>query len=142
MSVPGHLKRGGNRHVFSIDAAQAEGRFAVEPADTMTPERLFLRAWALTLLDEVLNKLHGEYESDGRGRCFERLKHVLTVGADAVPYRLIAADLGMTEGAVQAAVHRLRHRYGTVLRQEIAATVAQPADVEDEIRALFTALGP
>ncbi len=62
------IKRGGNRHFFSIDAAQAEGRFAVEPADSMSPERLFLRAWALTLLDEVLNKLHAEYESNGRGR--------------------------------------------------------------------------
>ena len=136
------LKRGGDRHFLSIDAVEAEGRFAVEPADTLTPERLFLRAWALALLDEVLNKLHDEYESDGRGAVFDRLKHVLTIGADSVPYRLIAADLSMTEGAVQAAVFRLRRRYGAVLRQEIAATVSQPADVEDEIRALFAALGP
>lgn len=135
------LKRGGNRHFFSIDAAQAEGRFAVEPADSMTPERLFLRAWALTLLDEVLNKLYAEYQNDGRGALFDRLKHVLTVGADTVSYRTIAGNLGMTEGAVQAAVHRLRRRYGTILRQEIVATVSQTADVEDEIRALFTALG-
>jgi RNA polymerase sigma-70 factor (ECF subfamily) len=136
------LKRGGNRHFFSIDAAQAEGRFAVEPADSMTPERLFLRAWALTLLDEVLNKLQAEYESDGRGALFDRLKYVLTVGANTVPYRSLAVGLGMTEGAVQAAVHRLRRRYGTILRQEIASTVSQTADVEEEIRELFAALGP
>ena len=66
----------------------------------------------------------------------------MTAGTDTVPYRSIAAALGMTEGAVQAAAHRLRRRYGTILRQAIAATVAQPGDVEDEIRALFAALGP
>jgi RNA polymerase sigma-70 factor (ECF subfamily) len=135
-------KRGGDRQFLSIDAAAAEGRFAAEPVDDMTSERRYLRAWALTLLDEVLDKLEAEYQRTDRGPIFDRLKHLLTIGADPVQYRSIADELGMTEGAVQTAAHRLRRRYATVLRQEIAATVSHPEDVEDEIRALFAALGP
>ena len=135
-------KRGGGRVVVSIDAADAEGRFGREPAHDLTPERLFERAWALTLLDGVLDRLSAEYHRGGRGAVFDRLKVVLTDGPGAVPYAAVAADLGMTEGAVQVAAHRLRRRYGALLRQQIAATVGDPAEVEDEIRALFSAVGP
>jgi RNA polymerase sigma-70 factor (ECF subfamily) len=135
-------KRGGGRRVLSIDADEAEGRFRHEPADDLTPERLYERAWATTLLDGVLARLRGEYERDGRDPIFQRLKEVLTVGADSVPYAVIAADLGMTEGAIQVAVYRLRRRYAALLRQEITATVADSADVEHEIRDLFSALAP
>jgi RNA polymerase sigma-70 factor (ECF subfamily) len=134
------LKRGGHRQFLTIDAARAEQRYAFEPASTLTPEQIFFRAWALTLLDEVLTKLRAEYEKDGRGAIFDRLKGVLTAEPDATPYATIAAELGMTEGAIQVAVHRLRRRYGAVLRREIAATVADPSEVDDEIHALFTAL--
>jgi RNA polymerase sigma-70 factor (ECF subfamily) len=135
-------KRGGGLPALSIEARDAEGRFLDEPADTLTPERLFARAWAVTLLDRVLGLLREEAGRGGRGEAFERLKPVLTDGPGAVRYAEIAAALGTTEGAVQAAVHRLRRRYGALLREQIAATVRDPADVEDEVRALFAALGP
>jgi RNA polymerase sigma-70 factor (ECF subfamily) len=134
-------KRGGNRPIVSIDAAEADERYAREPGHDLTPERLYQRAWALTLLEAVLARLRAEYERGGRGAVFQRLKEVLSDGPDSVPYAVIAAELGMTEGAVQVGVHRLRRRYGALLREEIANTVADPAEVEDEIRELFAALG-
>ena len=136
------LKRGGHRPIVSIDAAEADGRYLREPGHDLTPERLYQRAWALTLLEAVLARLRAEYERGGRGVVFQRLKDVLTSGPDAVPYSAIAAELGMTEGAVQVGVHRLRRRYGALLREEIATTVAEPTEVEDEIRELFAALAP
>jgi RNA polymerase sigma-70 factor (ECF subfamily) len=91
----------------------------------------------------VLDQLAAEYADSGRGALFERLQVVLTPGSHLGPYAALAADLGMTEGAVQVAVHRLRRRYRVILREQIAATLDDPtdADVEDEIRALFAALG-
>lgn len=135
-------KRGGNRQIISIDAVEANERYLREPGHNLTPEHLFQRAWALTLLQAVLTRLSVEYEQKGSGELFGRLKEVLIIGPDSAPYAKIATDLGMTEGAIQVAVHRLRRRYGVLLREEIAATVAQPDDVEDEIRELFDALGP
>jgi RNA polymerase sigma-70 factor (ECF subfamily) len=135
-------KRGGGRVLVSIDAAAAEGRFRGEPAHGTTPERLFERAWAVTVLDGVLSRLRAEYARNGTSAVFECLKPVLTDGPAALSYAMIAARLGTTEGAVQVAVHRLRRRYGILLRRQIATTVRDPAEVEDEIRALLAALGP
>jgi RNA polymerase sigma-70 factor (ECF subfamily) len=135
------LKRGGDRRIVSIDAGEADARYAREPGHDLTPERLYLRAWAVTLLDVVLARLREEYEQSGRGAVFLRLKEALTGGPEALPYATIAAELDTTEGAIQAAVYRLRRRHGALLREEIAATVARPDDVEDEIRDLFAALG-
>jgi RNA polymerase sigma factor (sigma-70 family) len=135
------LKRGGDRRIVSIDGGEADRRYRHEPGHEFTPEHLFRRAWAVTLLDVVLARLRGEYEDSGRGEMFHRLKDGLSAGTESVPYARIAADLGMSEGAIQVAVHRLRKRYGRLLREEIAATVAEPADIEDEIRDLFDALG-
>jgi RNA polymerase sigma-70 factor (ECF subfamily) len=134
-------KRGGGRAAVSIDVRDAEGRFLREPADHLTPEQLFERAWAVALLERVLAALGDEYERGGRGEVFERLRFVLTGGGKAVPYAEVAAALGTTEGTVQVAAHSLRRRYGELLRGQIAATVSDPADVEDEIRSLFAALG-
>jgi RNA polymerase sigma-70 factor (ECF subfamily) len=135
-------KRGGGRRPVSIDARDAEGRFLREPADDLTPERLFERAWAMTLLERVVGRLREEYEAAGRAAAFDRLKPVLVGGEAEIPYARIAAELGTTENAVQAAVYRLRRRYAALLREQIAATVTDPAQVEDEIRDLFTALAP
>jgi DNA-directed RNA polymerase specialized sigma24 family protein len=137
------LKRGAGITPVSIDAQEAEGRYRFEPADRLTPDRLFDRAWALTLLDEVLGLLAREYVGSGRAGLFERLKVVLTDGPRAVPYATVAAQLGMTEVAVQSAVQRLRRRYRDLLRERIAATLEDPSPsgVEDEIRDLFSALG-
>jgi RNA polymerase sigma-70 factor (ECF subfamily) len=136
-------KRGGDRAMIHFEALDAEDRYRREMADELTPERQFDRAWALTLLDRVLDQLATEYADSGRGALFERLQGVLTRGSLRSPYAALGAQLGMTEGAVQVAVHRLRRRYRAILREQIAATLDDPtdADVEDEIRALFAALG-
>ena len=135
-------KRGGGRSSLSIDARDAEGRYLLEPADDLAPDRLFDRAWALTLLGRALDRLAADYAAAGRGAVFERLQGVLT-GAGKVPYARVATDLGLTEAAVQQAASRLRRRYREALRDEIAATLDDPSDeaVEAEIRDLFDALG-
>jgi RNA polymerase sigma-70 factor (ECF subfamily) len=134
-------KRGGGKCQLSIDARDAEGRYLREPADHLTPEALFVRRWALALLEGVLDDLRGEYTGAGKSDVFDALKATLTGDPRSAPYAAIAGRLGMTEGAVQVAVHRLRQRYRAALRARIAATVANPADVEEEIRDLFAALG-
>jgi RNA polymerase sigma factor (sigma-70 family) len=133
-------KRGGDRTFVPLDSAAAQGRWDREPTHAETPERLFERRWALALLEQVLGRLRAEYELAGRGRLFDHLKGRLT-GDRATDYATVAADLGLSGGAVKVAVHRLRKRYGELLRDEIAQTVGDPALVEDEIRALFAALG-
>jgi RNA polymerase sigma-70 factor (ECF subfamily) len=135
------LKRGGGRVIVPMGRDEAEGRYASEPAHELTPERIFDRTWALTLLGRVLEQLGEEYSAGGQSVTFEALSPVLTDGPRAVSYATLAARLGTTEGAVRVSVHRLRRRYGDRLRAEIAATVDDPAEVDDEIRALFDALG-
>jgi RNA polymerase sigma-70 factor (ECF subfamily) len=135
-------KRGGGRVTLRIEALDAEDRYHREVADELTPERQFDRNWALTLLERVLDQLAAEYADSGRDLLFERLQVVLTRDSSLTPYAVLAAQLGMTEGAIQVAVHRLRRRYRAILREQIAATLNAPtdADVEDEVRALFNAL--
>ncbi len=135
------LKRGGGHKLVSLDALAAETRYSREPADNITPERLFEQRWALTLLDHVLARLGEEYEATGKWGVFEQLKGCLTGGRDVPSYAGLAGRLGLTEGAFKVAVHRLRRRYREVLREEIARTVADPAEIDDEIRQLFSALG-
>jgi RNA polymerase sigma factor (sigma-70 family) len=135
-------KRGGGRQTLSIDFQDAEGRYAHEPAHDETPERLFERRWAVALLEQVLARLRREYEAAGKGQLFERLKARLIGDADRVPHAQAAADLGMSEGAVKVSVHRLRQRYRELLHEEIAQTLDDAGQVEEEIRALFTSLGP
>ena len=136
------LKRGGGVAPVSFDARNAESRYQFEPADRLTPDHLFDRAWALTLLDGVLDKLTRAYADSGRAELFAQLKVVLTDGPRSVPYASMATQLGMSEVAIQSAVQRLRRRYRDLVRERIAATLGDPspAEVEDEIRALFSAL--
>lgn len=133
-------KRGGGRPVLPIDPVDAEGRYARELADGLTPERIFERSWALTLLGRVLDQLGREYDEAGKSATFEALRGMLAGEPDATTYAEVAARLGSTEGAVRVAAHRLRRRYGELLRREIASTLAEPDEVDDEIRALFAAL--
>ena len=135
-------KRGGGRSSLSIDARDAEGRYILEPADDLAPDRLFDRAWALTLLGRAVDRLAADYAAAGRGAVFERLQGALT-GGGKVPYARVATDLGLTEAAVQQAANRLRRRYREALRDEIAATLDDPSDgaVQAEMRDLFDALG-
>jgi RNA polymerase sigma-70 factor (ECF subfamily) len=131
-------KRGGGQMLIPLDASDAESRYAHEPADLATADKLFDRRWALTLLDQVLVRLRAEFSSAGKAKHFDALKGALT--GNKTPYAEIAAQLAMSEGGVKVAVHRLRERYRDVIRAEIAETVETPAEVDDELRHLLAAL--
>lgn len=133
-------KRGGGQVLIPIDAKSAESSRGFDPADNLTAEKIFERRWALTLLELVLQRLGEEYVGDGKEQLFERLKPTLTEASRTVPYSEIAARLGVSEGAVKVAVHRLRQRYRELVREEIAQTVAAPAEIEAEIRYLITVM--
>jgi RNA polymerase sigma-70 factor (ECF subfamily) len=133
-------KRGGGRAPVPIDRIEAEGRYGFEPFHELTPERLFARRWALDLLERALGRLEAEAAGAGQSALFARLRPALTAGEASGPYAAVAGDLGMTEGAVKMAALRLRRRYRDLLRAEIARTVADPADVDDEVRDLFAAI--
>lgn len=133
-------KRGGGRVPISIDAAAAENALELEPVDTLTAEKIFERRWALSLLEQVLRRLREEYTRDGKEKQFEHLKTTLTEPSRSLPYAEIALRLNTSEGAIKVAVHRLRQRYRELLRAEIADTVSDASEIEDEIRNLFAAL--
>jgi DNA-directed RNA polymerase specialized sigma24 family protein len=124
---------------FSIDGPEAESRYRFEPADNLTPDRLFDRAWARTLLDRVLQLLEHEYSQTGRRATFDVLKVVLTEGRGEVRTPTLATQLGITVVAVDVAIHRLRKRYRAILEKQIAATLDDPSEMDDEIRYLFGA---
>jgi RNA polymerase sigma-70 factor (ECF subfamily) len=132
-------KRGGGQ-VFTVPFSAAENENTWEPADRTTPEQSFEWRWALTLLDKVMNRLAADYEAQGKGEMFNILKPCLLGERDAQPYKTLAAKLSMTEGSVKVAVYRLRQNYRTLLRAEIAGTVGDPADVDEELRHLFAVL--
>jgi RNA polymerase sigma-70 factor (ECF subfamily) len=123
----------------SIDGSYAENRYRFEPVDKLTPERLFDRAWATTLLERVLDLLALEQAAKGLSHVFEQLKEVLATGQYTVPVSILASQLGMTVGAVHTAVHRLRKRYREILQDQISATLDDPSEMDDEIRWLFDA---
>jgi RNA polymerase sigma-70 factor (ECF subfamily) len=133
------LKRGGGVLPLSLDWQDADQRYQIEPADELSPDKLYDRAWAVTLLERVVARLRDENAGNGKADLFERLKPCLTVGKGAVRYAEVAASLGLGEGAVRVAVHRLRHRYRTLLREELAQTLSDPAQLDEELRALFAA---
>jgi RNA polymerase sigma-70 factor (ECF subfamily) len=134
-------KRGGGRAVLSIDFGTAEERYRAEPAHDLTPEKIFERRWALVLLENVLARLHDESAHAGKADSFDRLKGFLTGEQSAVTYGQLAAELNLSEGALKVAIHRLRRRYRELLRAEIEETVADPDEIDQEIRDLFSALG-
>jgi len=134
-------KRGGGCLVLSLDFEIAEGRYRSNPYDDMTPERLFERQWAKALLDQVLTRLRTEFAGRGQGTQFELLKRFLAGDQERGSYAQVAGELNMSEGALKVAVHRLRHRYGELVREEIAGTVASATEVEEEIRYLINVLG-
>src|SRR5580658_4890441 len=131
-------KRGGGVLV-PLEFSSGEERYQREPAHHETPERIFERRWALSLLDRVVERLRNEFVHHGRPEHFERLK-VFLLGQSDAPYALLAREMKTSEGALKVAIHRLRKRYRELFRQEIADTVADPADVESELRFLAAAL--
>lgn len=139
------IKRGGGRRELSLDAAgfdwdSGESRFLTDPAHELTPERLFERQWVLALLERVLKRLRDEHQIAGKLTHFEVLQPFLSLDRNTANYADAAARLNTTEGAARVAAHRLRKRYRTLLRDEIANTVATPDEIDDEIRHLFEAL--
>ena len=131
------LKRGGGRVPLSLDAPSAESRYGAEPLDPETPERAFQRDWVRELLRRTLERLAAEQEGIGRGALFERLRPTLAVGGDPPRMAAVARELGTSENAVKVAAHRLRRRFRELLREEVAGTLSDPSEVEDELRALF-----
>jgi RNA polymerase sigma factor (sigma-70 family) len=134
-------KRGGERLPVSLDFVAAEGCYVREKTQGISPEKLFERRWALTLLDQVLARLRDEFAAAGQTDYFDRLKAYLPGDRSAGTYEQFGAEFGMSEGAVKVAVHRLRRRYREFLREEIARTVGDGDQVEAEIRDLFAILG-
>lgn len=132
-------KRGGGVAPLSLDWQDADTRYQIDPADNLSPDKLYDRAWAVTLLERVITRLRDESAAAGKLKLFEQLKPFLMVGKSAIPYGEAAAALDLTEGAVRVAVHRLRRRYRELLRGEISQTLSDPAQVEEEMRALFRA---
>jgi RNA polymerase sigma-70 factor (ECF subfamily) len=135
-------KRGGGVPHLPLEFQQAEERYTREPAHALTAEKLFERRWATTLLEDVLTRLGEEFRADGKGELYDRLKTFLVPADRPAACAEVAAELGMTEGAVRVAVHRLRGRYRALLEAAIARTVETPDQVQDEVRCLFAALGP
>ena len=133
-------KRGGQVFLLSLDDDSAEHRYAEEPHADTTPENLFERRWALGLLEGVLGRLEAEYRREGKEVLFAALSGSLTMQRSLLPYSTLASQLGMEEGAVRVAVHRLRQRYRLLLRQEVANTVAVPEEIDEEMRHLFQVL--
>lgn len=131
------LKRGGQVRLVSLPLDTAETRYCREPADTRTPEQLFEKHWALTLLASVLRRLRADYTRDGKGALFHALEPCLVGSRDTQPYAALGGELGMSEGAVRVAVCRLRERYRECLKAEIAQTVDSPAEVDEELRHLL-----
>jgi RNA polymerase sigma factor (sigma-70 family) len=133
-------KRGGGVSPLSLDWQDAENRYQITPANHLSPDKLFDRAWATVVLERVITRLRDEHYGEGKGDSYERLKPFLMTGKGEVPYAKAAADLKMSEGAVRVSVHRIRKRYRELLREEITQTLANPGQAEEEMLALFSAL--
>jgi len=132
------IKRGEGRPLVPLEELLVRERADLEPADTLSADRIYERRWALMVLEQVLERLGEEYQVAGNGALFEQLKQMLT--NDRPSQAKIAQEFGMKENAVKQAFHRLRQRYRLLLREEIAQTVAVPSDVEDELRHFISVL--
>ena len=133
-------KRGGGNTLFSLDAVDAEERYLLEPAHDLSPEKIFDWRWANTLLEKAMARLRQESQAQGKAPLFEKAECLLSGGNTAESYAETAASLGMSETAFKMAVHRLRRRYGELVRAEIAQTVSTPEAAEQELQYLFSVL--
>jgi RNA polymerase sigma factor (sigma-70 family) len=136
------IKRGGNIHFVSLDFDGGEDRYNKEPADALTPEKIFDARWAMTLLDQTIENLKTEYDAQGKAALFETLKPFLGLmgNGDAPSYESVAEKLKLSPGTVKTLIHRFRKRYAEILRAAVAQTVEDPADIDGEIHALCDAL--
>jgi RNA polymerase sigma-70 factor (ECF subfamily) len=134
------LKRGGQRQIISLDETVAEELYRHEAVESLTPEKLFERRWARALIEQALARLRQEYVAGDKAGLFTKLEPALTGETPPGAFGQWASELSMSEGAVKVALHRLRRRFGEVLRSEIAHTVSSPEEIDDEIRHLFAAI--
>ncbi len=135
----GTQKRGGGALHLPLDWHEADSRYGISASDQLAPDRIYDRAWAITLLERVIENLRQECKAEGKAALFDTLKDFLMLEKDAIPCAAAAETLSLTAGAVRVAVHRLRKRYRELLREEIAQTVADPGQVDEEMRALSQA---
>lgn len=133
-------KRGGDCEILSINVDDAEDRYRLEPVDEVTAEAVFERRWALTVLDAAVDRVQAGYERSGKLPLFKALRGHLGADKSTIPNREVAESLGMQEGAVKVAAHRLRQKYREALRAEIAHTVSSREELDDELRRLFQTL--
>jgi len=131
------IKRGKGQRLIPLEEIRADERIEMEPADPVTAEMIYERRWALTVLEQVLDRLKNEYRTAGNAALFDSLKQLLPDEPGSPSQAEIAAHLGMTENALRQAFYRFRQRYQSLLREEIAHTVATPGDIEDELRHLI-----
>jgi len=134
------VKRGKGQQLIALEEFRTNERAEMEPADPLSADRLYERRWALTLMEQVLGRLKGEYCTAGNAELFDSLKQLLPDEPGAQARADIASQLGMTDNALRQAFHRFRHRYQLLLREEISNTVAVASDVEDELRHLIAVL--
>jgi RNA polymerase sigma-70 factor (ECF subfamily) len=130
-------KRGGGKAHISLDEMAAEKRYQLEPRTDLTPEKLFERTWAMTLLERVKTRLREHYTQASKSDRFEHLQLFLPGGYEQRPYSEVAAKLGISEGALRVELHRLRATYRNLLRTEIAHTVSAPTEIDEELRHLI-----
>jgi RNA polymerase sigma factor (sigma-70 family) len=135
-------KRGGGQTLFSLDETDAEDRYLREPSSTMSPEKIFERNWFLTLFDQALARLREEQVAAGRAEVFDHLKQFIVDDASAGDYNAAAAKVNMTANAVAVTVHRWRERYKKLVHEEVVRTVADPSEIEEELRRFFTVMEP
>jgi RNA polymerase sigma-70 factor (ECF subfamily) len=133
-------KRGGGQKVFSLDEEAAERSYQQQSSDQLSPESLYDKRWAMTLLERAMERLGADYAAAGKREVFDQLKGLLLTEGTAESYRQLAGPLGLSEGAVKVALHRLRQRFRDAIRAEIAQTVATPAEVDEELRCLMNAM--
>ncbi len=133
-------RRGSGRTMLSLDAGSAETQYLLEPKDNVTPEVIFERHWACAVLERALQELGADYRRRGQGELFDALKDFLPGSGGNATRAEVAAKRGMSAGAMDVAVHRLRQRFGAVLREQVAQTVSSPEEVEEEIRYLISVI--
>jgi len=134
------LKRGGGASILSLDSDEADARYSIEPSYALTPERVYERRWATTLLEQAMKRLREEFISQNKQAFFDTLEPFLSGERAEMSYPETADKLDLTEGAVRVAVHRLRRRYGELVREEIAHTVSGPGEVDEDLRHLMAVL--
>jgi len=134
------LKRGGQFRLVSFEEAAAEDRYGLEPVEPASPEKLFDRRWAFMLVEAVLARLKAEYAAADKTNLFAKLEPGLAGESGPGWLAGLAMELAMSEGALRVALHRLRRRFGELLRDEVAQTVTSAAEVNEEIRGLFAAM--